>query len=177
MDKLIELICTKEYKHNDFRIYGFGIDDYRNRIVIYSDINSDEQKKFISDYIGDENIIEYKDKAYADENTTSASCGSSIGRSTNQLVCSIGYRAKFYNAGYLYEGFVTCGHEFANENTMINIYSANGSLGTLMTTKTQYSGSVDAAFVLLNTSSSISTLIGTTGNNPALRCKVMIGGR
>ena len=160
---IIEAYCeSDEYKNENYIIHGYGIFDNINKVIVY--ISSDENvvlDKLKTILNNSEAIVYELQEKQMEDSASTFPCGSKI--TSNNKTFSIGYRAKYTNSsGTVVNGLVTCGHAFASTNSNLVVYQDGTSIGNVSTTKKQYSGKVDAAFVELSSGINLTNKVMST---------------
>ena len=180
IDCMTDIYCFvegNEYLISDYSIMEFEILDDQNRVGIF--LNSVDEKvlSVIRGNIRNSECVVFSYQEDPLVSTASLKCGQGIGKAANSTTMSIGYPAVYTSAlGDTTEGFITCGHAFATDTTTVSIYSGSTYIGLLNPSKKQFSGTVDAAFIMLSGSQVTHSIYGTTHSISSGSATIPVGG-
>lgn len=150
------LMVDDEISNLSLSFIGCGIDEEQNKVVVSLTDTSTENisafKKYISNY---SRVYFEKSEEHKEQTTVSPGTGYTVSGATG----SIGYRSRITSGGTTVYGFTTAGHASSYIGQSFVNPSNNTTYGTAL--KRQYSGTVDATFVQLTNSYSVSNV--TTG--------------
>ena len=124
-------------------LVGNYVDVYQNLVIVELKENSDIMQEMFKREVIDSDLIKFVEKEENINTATTLKAGQGIPSDITNNFCSVGYRAKVNGK----EGYITAGHCVKELNSVIY---------TGKVTKYQYSGKVDAAFIEVNSSFSLS---------------------
>lgn len=140
-DKIINYFSNNNLTYTN--LVGNYVDVYSNSVIVELKDNSElEQRKF-KDVVVNSDLIQFIEKEENITTATTLKAGQGIPSDITPNFCSVGYRVKVNGK----EGYITAGHCVKGLNSIIYTGKA---------TKYQFSGKVDAAFIEVNSSYTVS---------------------
>lgn len=179
MTQISNYMDTGATQMSTAEISSARINDYQNIVVAgvatdttaYSP-NAEESLDSIitsqNDPIFSSSLIVFEEDDSKVMTDASINCGDGINYSSGSTTTnfSAGFRASYTDSsGNEIKGFITCGHAFYGRISTVTIKTSSSVLGTLDTSRNMFSGKIDAAFIRLSSSSSISNKVVTTNGD------------
>lgn len=166
LEKIMSVI--EEYKQKNpyssvsQNFYSYSISDKDNRIKVYLEEYTEEQVRLFKNDVIDSPAIEF-----VESNGILVLCsspirvGAGISAASNDAIGSIGYRAKYVNAGVTKYGFVTCAHVIPSGD---DVKYGQTIIAKSDSKRWKHSGSVDATFCEYKNGYTISNKINMTND-------------